>query len=217
MVRKNVVVIRVVTLEDQTLLRMHGDLIEAYYPALRTESYCIGDQPRGVCDLETKTRAVPKIIALAKEHQDADAIVISCCDDPAVEELKKELSVPVIGAGSAVCAAARCVGKRAGIIGITAYIPEPYQRILGDDLIDLGRPDGVSCTLDLMTDAGRESVLRKAQELKNSGADCIALACTGMSTIGISRDIEKRCGIPVVDPVMAEGLFAYYACLRKEQ
>ena len=42
MVRKNIVVIRVVTLEDQTLLRMHGDLIEAYYPALRTDSYCIG-------------------------------------------------------------------------------------------------------------------------------------------------------------------------------
>ena len=34
MVRKNIVVIRVVTLEDQTLLRMHGDLIEAYYPCL---------------------------------------------------------------------------------------------------------------------------------------------------------------------------------------
>ena len=71
MVRKNIVVIRVVTLEDQTLLRMHGDLIEAYYPALRTDSYCIGEQPRGVCDLKTKTLAVPKIIALAKKHQDA--------------------------------------------------------------------------------------------------------------------------------------------------
>ena len=217
MVRKNVVVIRVVTLEDQTLLRMHGDLIEAYYPALRTESYCIGDQPRGVCDLETKTRAVPKIIALAKEHQDADAIVISCCDDPAVEDLKKELSVPVIGAGTAVSAVALGLGQQVGIIGITEYVPEPYRRILGDALIDFGRPEGVTCTLDLMTDAGRESVLRKAQELKDSGADCIALACTGMSTIGISRDIEKRCGIPVVDPVMAEGMFAYHACLRKEE
>ena len=93
MVRKNIVVIRVVTLEDQTLLRMHGDLIEAYYPALRTDSYCIGEQPRGVCDLKTKTLAVPKIIALAKKHQDADAIVISCCDDPAVEELREMLSV----------------------------------------------------------------------------------------------------------------------------
>ena len=193
MVRKNIVVIRVVTLEDQTLLRMHGDLIEAYYPALRTDSYCIG------------------------EHQDADAIVISCCDDPAVEELREMLSVPVIGAGTAVSAVARSLGKRVGIIGITEYVPEPYRRILGDDLIDLGRPEGVTCTLDLMIGAGRESVLRKARELKAQGANCIALACTGMSTIRIAREIENSCGIPAVDPVMAEGLFAYYACLQSER
>ena len=202
MVRKNIVVIRVVTLEDQTLLRMHGDLIEAYYPALRTDSYCIGEQPRGVCDLKTKTLAVPKI---------------SCCDDPAVEELREMLSVPVIGAGTAVSAVARSLGKRVGIIGITEYVPEPYRRILGDDLIDLGRPEGVTCTLDLMIGAGRESVLRKARELKAQGANCIALACTGMSTIRIAREIENSCGIPAVDPVMAEGLFAYYACLQSER
>ena len=200
-----------------TLLRMHGDLIEAYYPALRTDSYCIGEQPRGVCDLKTKTLAVPKIIALAKKHQDADAIVISCCDDPAVEELREMLSVPVIGAGTAVSAVARSLGKRVGIIGITEYVPEPYRRILGDDLIDLGRPEGVTCTLDLMIGAGRESVLRKARELKAQGANCIALACTGMSTIRIAREIENSCGIPAVDPVMAEGLFAYYACLQSER
>ena len=205
MVRKNIVVIRVVTLEDQTLLRMHGDLIEAYYPALRTDSYCIGEQPRGVCDLKTKTLAVPKIIALAKKHQDADAIV------------REMLSVPVIGAGTAVSAVARSLGKRVGIIGITEYVPEPYRRILGDDLIDLGRPEGVTCTLDLMIGAGRESVLRKARELKAQGANCIALACTGMSTIRIAREIENSCGIPAVDPVMAEGLFAYYACLQSER
>ena len=143
--------------------------------------------------------------------------MISCCDDPAVEELREMLSVPVIGAGTAVSAVARGLGKRVGIIGITEYVPEPYRRILGDDLIDLGRPEGVTCTLDLMISAGRESVLRKARELKAQGANCIALACTGMSTIRIAREIENSCGIPAVDPVMAEGLFAYYACLQSER
>ena len=109
------------------------------------------------------------------------------------------------------------MGKRVGIIGITEYVPEPYRRILGDDLIDLGRPEGVTCTLDLMIGAGRESVLRKARELKAQGANCIALACTGMSTIRIAREIENSCGIPAVDPVMAEGLFANYACLQSER
>ncbi|MGI5963453.1 MAG: aspartate/glutamate racemase family protein [Lawsonibacter sp.] len=196
---------------------MHGKLIETYYPILHTSSFCITDQPRGVCDLETKNLAVPKIIALAKMHPNADAIVVSCCDDPAVEELKKELSIPVIGAGSSVCAVARCIGNRIGVIGITEYVPEVYKQILGNSLLDLGRPDGITCTQDLMTDEGRKSVLCKAQELSSHGADCIALACTGMSTIRISRDLENQCGIPVIDPVMAEGLFAYYACLRNDQ
>ena len=72
MVRKNIVVIRVVTLEDQTLLRMHGDLIEAYYPALRTDSYCIGEQPRGVCDLKTssKDHCVGKEASGRRRHRD---------------------------------------------------------------------------------------------------------------------------------------------------
>ena len=215
--RKEVVVIRVVTLEDQALLQMHGCLIEQYYPQLHTVSYCIEDQPRGVCDPETKALAVPKIMEVARAHQGADAIVISCCDDPAVQELRRELTVPVIGAGSSVCAVARSLGKRAGVIGIMEDVPECYQEILGKDLIHLGRPDHVTCTLDLMTDEGRESVIRKAEELKACGADCIALACTGMSTIQIAPVIQKTCGLPVIDPVMAEGLFAYYACLRNEQ
>jgi len=158
-----------------------------------------------------------RLLSGVVDNQDADAIVISCCDDPAVEELREMLSVPVIGAGTAVSAVARGLGKRVGIIGITEYVPEPYRRILGDDLIDLGRPEGVTCTLDLMIGAGRESVLRKARELKAQGANCIALACTGMSTIRIAREIENSCGIPAVDPVMAEGLFAYYACLQSER
>ena len=76
---------------------------------------------------------------------------------------------------------------------------------------------GSEGALDLMIGAGRESVLRKARELKAQGANCIALACTGMSTIRIAREIENSCGIPAVDPVMAEGLFAYYACLQSER
>lgn len=216
MKQKRIVVIRVVTLEDRELLELHGKLIESYFPMLHTDSFCIADQPRGVCDPETTALAVPKIIALASTHQDADAIVVSCCGDPAVDELREALSVPVIGAGSSVSAAARGLGKRTGVLGITEEVPLPYRSILGNSLIDLGRPEGISCTLDLMTQAGRESVLRKARELKAAGADCIALACTGMSTIRIAREIERDCGLPVADPVMAEGLFAYYACLRNE-
>lgn len=217
MKKGEVVVIRVVTLEDQALVQLHGRLIERYYPALHTVSYCIEEQPVGICSPETKALAVPKIIDLAKAHQDADAIVVSCCDDPAVEELRREVPAPIIGAGSSTCAVARSFAGRPGVLGITDYVPQPYEAMFGKRLIYLGRPDGVSCTLDLMQAGGRESVLAKAMELKARGADCIVLACTGMSTIGIAGAIEDACGLPVVDPVMAEGLLAYYACLRKKK
>lgn len=214
MERKEIVVIRVVTMDDQEQVSLHGKLIESYYPMLHTTSYCIQEQPVGICSPETKAQALPKIIALAKEHSYADAIVVSCCDDPAVQEIKREVSVPVIGAGSSVCALARSYGQKTGIIGITDYAPEPYKAILEDHMINLGRPSNVSCTLDLLTEAGRSGVIELAHKLKAQGADSIALACTGMSTIRIAKIIEKACGLPVIDPVMAEGLFAYYACLR---
>lgn len=214
--KKEVTVIRVVTMEDTALMELHGRLIERYYPDLHTTSCCIPDQFSGIHSPETKALALPKIMELAKAHRNSDAIIISCCDDPAVEELRRELSIPVIGAGASVCALALSMGTRVGMVGITDYPPEPYKRMLGDSLINLGRPDGVTCTLDLMTDAGRQSVVRQALELRARGAEVIALACSGMSTIDIAGTLEAACGLPVVDPVMAEGLFAYYACLKAE-
>ena len=48
------------------------------------------------------------------------------------------------------------------------------------------------------------------------GAEVIALGCTGLATIGIAKDLEKDLGIPVIDPVMAEGLFAYFEAVRRQ-
>ena len=54
-------------------------------------------------------------------------------------------------------------------------------------------------------------------ELKAAGASSIALACTGMSTIGISDLLMKKCAIPVIDPVLAESVCIYFECLRTKK
>ena len=54
-----------------------------------------------------------------------------------------------------------------------------------------------------------------AMRLKGYGAGAIALACTGMSTAGVAKPLAKKTGLPVIDPVTAEGLMAYYECLSK--
>ena len=58
-------------------------------------------------------------------------------------------------------------------------------------------------------------IAKAERKLKEQGADVLALACTGMATIGIAKELEEAAGIPVIDPVMAEGLFAYFEYLKK--
>lgn len=208
--------IRVVTLQDKAMLNLHGQLLEKYFPELKVESRCIEDQPTGIHDDETEQLALPKIIKLAKEWQGIDALVISCANDPALKELRETLNIPVIGAGESTALLATHYGHTFGVLGITEEVPRAYAQTFGDKIVGSCLPEGIHSTLDLLTPEGQKSVKGKALELKELGAEVIALACTGMSTIGIAKELEQVCQIPVMDPVMAEGLMTYFECLRKK-
>lgn len=208
--------VRVVTIHDEEMLNLHGRLLEQYYPELEVESKCILNQPEGIHDEATELLAVPKIVDLAKVWEGIEALIISCAGDPAVEELRKELKIPVVGGGEATALLASHYGKKVGVLGITEEVPRAYARTFGENIVGTCRAEGVNSTLDLLTPAGRTAVIKKAKELKALGAEVIALACTGLSTIRIAKELEKVCEIPVIDPVMAEGLLTYFACLRRE-
>lgn len=212
----NIGLIRVVSFSDDKLLNLHGKIIRGYFPLLNVVSKSIPNQPYGIHDDETEALAVPKIIDLARNWKDIDALIISCAGDPGVSELRKILDIPVVGAGESTAMIARRYGNIFGVLGITDEIPTSYTRILGDNIVGTCNIPGIVSTLDLMTDEGREKVINKALELKSLGAEVIALACTGMATIGIAKELEKVCGIPVIDPVIAEGLITYYECIRKQ-
>lgn len=162
--------IRVITLPDAEAAGIHGRLIMEMFPNMTVETKCIPDQPDGLYSVESKNAAIPKIIEVAQSFKDIDVLIVSCADDPAVPELKNIVNVPVIGAGSSVAAIARRFGTKVGILGITDYAPQPYPEILGDDLINLGKPDGVETTLDLVTEPGFKAVEKLAMRLKGYGA-----------------------------------------------
>lgn len=207
--------IRVVTMSDRSLMELHGQLIMDAFPELQVESRCISNQPEGIHSPETKKLAVPKILELAREFQNVDALIVSCADDPGVPELRRLLPIPIIGAGSSVAIVARQYGRRAGILGITDYAPAPYVNVFGNNLINLGAPEGVYSTWELMTPQGENAVKRLALSLKAQGVDSIALSCTGMSSIGAAGKLRILTGLPVVDPVFAEGLCALSQCLYR--
>ena len=211
-------VIRVLTSDDPEFVGMHGRIIEEHYPGIRCVSKCIPDQPEGIHSHELEQIAVPKIVETAKSFEDVDMIIVSCADDPGVPEVRKALpGIPVTGGGETTAALSLRYGEKVAVLGIVDYAPKAYLRMIAPDkLVAVGRPEGVNSTLDLMTPEGRESCFRKGRELKEMGAEVIALGCTGLTTIGIARDLEKELGIPVIDPVLAEGLFAYFEAVRKQ-
>ena len=208
--------IRVLTTEDEELLNRHGKTIMEKYPMLEVESRCIPDQYEGIHSHELERLAIPKIVALAKEFRDKDMILVSCADDPGVAEVREALpGMLVTGGGETTVALATRYGEKIGLLGIVEYAPKAYVRMIPDKLVGNIKPDGVNSTLDLMTPEGRKSCLKAAMDLKNMGAEVIALGCTGLATIGIAREIEEVPGIPVIDPVLAQGAFAAFEAAKR--
>jgi len=210
--------IRVLTTEDEELLNQHGKILMEKFPMLEVESRCIPDQYEGIHSHELEALAVPKIVELAKSFRDKDMILVSCADDPGVEEIRKALpGMPVTGGGETTVALATKYGEKIAVLGIVDYAPKAYLRMIPDKLVAVGRPEGINSTLDLMTSEGRASCIRKAQELKELGAEVIALGCTGLTTIGIAKEIEEATGLTVIDPVLAQGVFAVFEAAKRQR
>lgn len=201
--------IRVFTTKDSEILEQHGRKIAELYgvPVL---SRSIPDQPLGIYDEDSEAMAVPKIVNLGKSLEDegCSLLIISCAADPAIEQLRKHVSIPVLGAGSAASLMALSIGQSVGVMGITESVPAVIKQMLGDLIVGYNRPEGVTNTTDLLTVSGRQKALIAAQQLQEQGAQVIVFACTGFSTIGLADVLRKELQVRVVDAVEAEGLFA---------
>ena len=209
--------IRVLTTYDTELMNMHGRIIEKNFPGLIVASKCIPDQPEGIHSHELEQIAIPKIVETARSFHEPDMIIVSCADDPGVAEIRDALpGIPVTGGGESTAALATKYGDKIAILGIVDYAPKAYLRMIPEKIIAVEKPEGVSSTLDLMTDKGHAACMEAAKRIKSMGAQIIALGCTGLTTIGIAKEIEKETGLPVVDPVLAEGLFAWFEALRRK-
>lgn len=203
--------IRVITLDDEDSLNVHGKIIEENFPSLRVVSKCVEGFPKGLYNLELEREAVPQIVNLVSEFENSGVkcVVISCADDPGVKEAREVVKIPVIGAGTAAASVSLIYGNRIGVLGITEHVPTPIAETLGNKLIGYRRPNGVTNTLDIAKK--KEGVIKAAKELEKLDVNAIVLGCTGYSTVKIIETLKDVVSVPVVDPVIASGLMAYYS------
>ena len=197
--------IRVLTASDPRLLNIHGRAVQEAF-GVEVISRAIHDQPEGVYDQYTHNSAAPKVLALATDlAPHVDGIMISCSSDPGLAEIRALVDVPVVGAGSAGAAAALALGSRIGVLALSADPPPAVVEVLGRHLHTVQSPDGVTHTQELLTPSGVYETYLAAERLVDDGADVILQACTGLTSMGVTRELRRRYGLPVIDPVLAAG------------
>lgn len=142
----------------------------------------------------------------------AQAIVIACFDDPALDEARASVSVPVIGIGEAGFHAAMLLGGRFSVV-TTLPIAIP---IIEENLRHYGlaaacarvRAAGVA-VLDLEDDstgAHRRVSDEIARAKAEDGVGAIVLGCAGMADLAARMEAEH--GLRVIDGVGAAAAFA---------
>lgn len=204
-----IALIRVFSTTDETVKESHGKIVSDRY-GIPVKTYLIPDQPFGIHDDASETLAVPKIVAITRQAQDdgAHLVLISCAIDPAVAVCRQELTIPVIGAGSAAAGTAIAFGSRIGVLNLNSMLHPRIAALLGDRLTAQRSPVGVNNTTDLLTDWGKQAAQAAARELAEQ-CDVIMFACTGFSTIGLAAELRQVVSIPIVDAVEAAGGFAW--------
>src|SRR5699024_1151965 len=165
-------IIRVLTTNDKHVLYEHGNQMKESFH-IETDTFCIPDQWSGIYDEESECISLPKIVTLAKEMEESNqftAITISCAADPALQQVREEVSLPVIGAGSAGAYAASMVGDKVGIIGITEEAPVNMTELLKEKFYSYGHEPSIRKTVHLFSEDSQAKLLKLAERQIEQGA-----------------------------------------------
>jgi allantoin racemase len=169
---------------------------------------------RGPGSIESRydsAMAVPLLLeAVMKAETDGyDAVVISCFGDPGLDACREIVSIPVVSSGQASMHVAAQLGARFSVIspkdGAGSRVlenPRKYgfhlnyasTRGSGLSVMDLARDR--QRTVDRLAEVGGKAV-------QEDGADTLILGCMSMAFHDISRELQDRIGVPVVNPVQA--------------
>lgn len=158
------------------------------------------------CMYDEETVAPFVIEAVVRtEEEGADAAVIYCFGNPALEGAREAVSIPVVGLGEAAEVAAMPLGDRFGIIStLPEAVPRHYRkaRLLGTDAkLAAVVPLGLK-VLELRERARViEAALAAGHELLARGAQVVVLGCG--SLLEVADELGKELGVPVVIPAVA--------------
>jgi len=157
---------------------------------------------------EHEKLALPDLLRVVKdgEKQGYNAIIINCFGDPGLDEARKTVNVPVVGAGEASFSNVKEAKKR---FTVMTTVQEAVARVRRNALKHDAEPLLASIRpLDMhVSELVQKQRLRKAllnegkKALKEDHVDIIVLGCTAMT--GNAEWLSKRLDVQVIDPIQA--------------
>lgn len=147
--------------------------------------------------------AMPLVSAVQREA--ADAYVVACVSDPAVEAVKEATDRPVIGCFRAATLGALARADRFGVIAFVEASKERQRRVLLSLGVQGQHVGSVALNLrmaDLIDEERpRAALLAAGRQLVAAGAGAVVLGCTGMA--GHHAFLQSALGVPVIEPCAA--------------
>lgn len=177
------------------------------HPDTKTDVIFYEDGPTDLEYYGDDIKAINLMLKDKERLKEYDALSIACFYDPGIRELKEALNIPVIGIAQASYMLAQTYGHSFSIIvGRQKNIPK-----MKDNTLLYGLRDKVASwkSLDMTVEELRiypEKAAEIADQLtkeaiEKDGAEVVILGCGALS--GVEVELQKKYGIPVINPVIA--------------
>ncbi|RBM06248.1 aspartate/glutamate racemase family protein [Streptomyces sp. PT12] len=153
------------------------------------------------------------LAAVEAEREGADAVVIDCMGDPALEAARERLTVPVLGPGQTGMHLSALLGHRFTVLAVLPRLTSRFEAAAARYGLAsaLASVRAVDVPVLAIESTGDELVARMAEQalaaVREDGAHVLLLGCTGM--LGLAERLRPALdaaglgGVPVVDPVPA--------------
>jgi allantoin racemase len=168
----------------------------------------IGDAPPAIeCEYD-KTLAEHLVVGevINANREGFNAVVINCFDDPGLHSSRETSDIPVFGIGETSLYYALVLGDNIAIISTGKYSMVAYRR----KARELGIEDRVvyisGIEVPVLELRSNEKLIKEMlmneirRAVESWGAEVVVLGCGGF--IGISEELSRECGIPIVDPTL---------------
>lgn len=205
-------------MDRDTLNARETMLSRALSPGTICSVDCI---PRGPISIESSTDEVlagPLLLQAARqaEADGFDAFVVYCFSDLAVDAIREQIDIPVVGPGEVALAAANMTSNRFTVITtIEGNISRTWRRLMKNRICQekmtsvraLNIPvaelrDNPNATLEYLDKVCGEA-------LREEQVDTVILGCLGMAQYG--QAIEEKYGLQVLDPAFLSVAWAELA------